>query len=222
MNSENKTPIKSKIISAIRNKHISSGIFFTLIFLYILTKSLYLLILLSLFVTLYLVTDNKVKRIFKIVGCILNVFFILLFIVAQLYPCFIQKTYLALKNGQTIELEQYTVNLPFPQWFIYAHTPALYTVMPDFTNKAFIIVDRDLLEESDKELVECDPIDGAIVVKQYAQIEGKEHSCKRGETEYSLFSSNDGYFLFLSILDRDDQELMKKYELLLNSVKKKP
>jgi energy-coupling factor transporter transmembrane protein EcfT len=220
INPENKASIKSKIINAIRNKHISSGIFFTLIFICILTKSLYPLILLSLFLALYVGVDSKVKRIFKIVVCIFSVFCISLFTVTQLYPCFIKKTYLALINGQTIELEQYTVNLPFPEWFIYKRDAGAYTIMPDFNNKASIIVNSDAIEKTDSAPAECDFAN--VAIKRYAQIEGKELDCKEGETKFLLFLSNDDRFLLLSFLDRNDQELMRKYELLLNSVEKKP
>jgi hypothetical protein len=61
-----------------------------------------------------------------------------------------------------------------------------------------------------------------VAIKKYAQIEGKELGCKEGETKFLLFLSNDDHFLLLSFLDLNDQELMRKYELLLNSVEKKP
>ncbi|MDR1911498.1 MAG: hypothetical protein LBQ52_04020 [Helicobacteraceae bacterium] len=153
----------------------------------------------------------------KMVGYI---FIIFLLTIQLLYPCSIKKAYLALINGQTIELEQYTVSIPFPEWFISKRETGAYTIMPDFNNKAFIIVDHDVVENPNNAPTECDFT--SLAIKKYAQIEGRELDCKEGETKFLLFLSNDGYFLFLSIPDRDDQELMKKYELLLNSVKKKP
>jgi hypothetical protein len=181
---------------------------------FLLTKSLWIPIIMILYGLFLVKNSYKVKVPFYALG----VTSIALIVIELIYPSFIFRAYYAIKNGTEIQIEHYIIRTPFPEWFITHKEDSSYVVRPDFHNKLFIEKSH---EEANDKLLEkaCDSSYIVETAIRYSDIDGIEYTCKNVESIFLVFLPKDANFFIFTFLD-SDQELFDKYNLLLNSIKK--
>jgi hypothetical protein len=120
--------MKSAFLSnAVKKKYIVWVISVTLCCLLVLTKSFFVGILLCAYGLFLLKIDVKIKTLYKIPFYTILIIGAMFFITELIYPSFAFILFYTIKNGQTIELEHYSVKMHFPKWFIGEYDSNVYS-----------------------------------------------------------------------------------------------
>ncbi|MDR2033586.1 MAG: hypothetical protein LBP89_03015 [Helicobacteraceae bacterium] len=164
---------------------------------------------------------DKVKRELKnnkivLAFCLLVA---LLYISNYIFPFLPLKVYYYFVNGQTIEIEHYKIDLPFPTWIINGKSKLAFVVSANKDNFAEIAIDYKKIK-IDYLLNACDQIKQEY--KIYKKIKGMEYLCYQTDIGATLYFLSDDSFFFLRVSDyRESKYKEELYKTLFDSVERK-
>ncbi|MDR0664624.1 MAG: hypothetical protein LBF86_03785 [Helicobacteraceae bacterium] len=144
---------------------------------------------------------------------ILFLFLSILWIANNIYHVLPLKIYYYFVNGQTITLERYKVNLPFPQWVYVGKNELLFVISSDKNNFAEIAIDYRNVD-IDHLLTTCDQIQKEQ--KTYKNISGTEYLCYQADIGVTLYFLSSDNFFFLRTANYQNDTLL--YKMLFDSI----